>query len=548
MAKPVQAILGIDPSELRQWLGDGHEIALIDVRDGGPFSRSHLLLAANIPLAQIEVRAPALLPRRDVRLVLMDDGAGAAELAASLLRDHGYINVYVLRDGVAGWGRAGYELFSGTNVPSKAFGEFVEDQQDTPRIGPQELDSWLRAQEDVVVVDARPLEEYRMVSIPGAANCPGAELVLRLPALVKSPKTKIVVNCAGRTRSIIGSQSLRNAGLPNPIYALKNGTMGWELAGMTAARGRDNMVALPDEVGLAVAKRFAADVAAKFGVRSINSTELERFLAEWERTTYVFDVRLPDAFQAGHRPGSINAPGGQLVQATDTFAPVRNARIVLIDEHQVQSVMTAHWLGQMGWSEVFVLRDGLSGHLETGAVQVPMLGEDKLTVALMEATALRDALNSSAVEVIDVGESYWYRAAHVPGSWYAMRSQLAQALTRFETSRPLVFACSDGRVSRFAAEDAKRMGRIVVGVLRGGRAAWRAAGLPVEATDKTDTNRLLTATEDMWYPPWARSSNVEEAMQQYLTWEVNLLDQIAREPYFKLGPTAGQAHPTRATP
>jgi hypothetical protein len=31
------------------------------------------------------------------------------------------------------------------------------------------------------------------------------------------------VNCAGRTRSIIGTQSLINAGVPNPVTALRNG-------------------------------------------------------------------------------------------------------------------------------------------------------------------------------------------------------------------------------------------------------------------------------------------------------------------------------------
>jgi hypothetical protein len=37
----------------------------------------------------------------------------------------------------------------------------------------------------------------------------------------------------------------------------------------------------------------------------------------------------------------------------------------------------------------------------------------------------------------------------------------------------------------------------------------------------------------MWYPPWARGDDVEAAMRQYLTWEVDLLKQLEREPYLR---------------
>ena len=54
-------------------------------------------------------------------------------------------------------------------------------------------------------------------------------------------------------------------------------------------------------------------------------------------------------------PGAISAPGGQLVQATDQYVGTLGARIVLVDDDEVRAVMTASWLRQMGWHEVFVL-------------------------------------------------------------------------------------------------------------------------------------------------------------------------------------------------
>ena len=534
----------IDPAALRGRLGDGAEIALIDVRDGGPFAREHLLTASSVPLASIEVRAPALLPRRDVRIVAMDAVGGSdgdAERAARLLADHGYTDVSVLAGGLQAWRAAGYEVFSGTNVPSKAFGEHVEHAFDTPRIEPAELERWRAEGRDVVVFDARPLEEYRQVSIPGASDCPGAELVLRVPARVTSPGTIVVVNCAGRTRSILGAQSLRNAGLPNPVYALKNGTMGWHLAGLRTDRGRENLVEEPDAQGLAGARALAAGVARRWGVRFVDRDGLARMRAERARTTYVFDVRLPEAFAAGHLPGSVNAPGGQLVQATDTFAAVRHARIVLVDRHEVQAPMTAHWLAQMGWHDVHVLRGGLDGPLETGPAPVAALGEDAPDAPAIGVAALAEALAAGGTRVIDVGDSYGYRAARIPGSCYAMRSRLAAALAALPEHDPLVFCCNDGRLARFAARDALALGRTQVRWLEGGRAAWRAAGREFEPCGGDDDPLLLTGTDDMWYPPWAHRDDVEAAMRQYLTWEVDLLGQLAREPYLRFAAPTGQA-------
>ncbi|HTP91777.1 MAG TPA: rhodanese-like domain-containing protein, partial [Xanthobacteraceae bacterium] len=220
-------------------LGDGCELALVDVREELIFSQRHLLPARSIPLSRFELKFAQLVPRRGTRVVLCDDNDGLARRAAAILARNGYANVSILDGGVAGWEAAGFELFSGVNVPSKAFGEFVEHGSHTPSIAADELETLLRQRADLVVLDSRPFDEYSRVSIPTATNVPGAELVLRVRDLAPSPDTLVVVNCAGRTRSIIGAQSLINAGLPNKVVALRNGTMGWSLAGFGCESGKD---------------------------------------------------------------------------------------------------------------------------------------------------------------------------------------------------------------------------------------------------------------------------------------------------------------------
>src|SRR5437763_4297606 len=310
----------VTPAELRAMLTDGGEIALLDVREEGVFSEEgHPFFANSLPLSRLELLIRDLVPRQLARIVVYDGGdEGLAERAATKLALMGYRNLAIMAGGARGWAAAGYQLFTGVNVPSKAFGELVEHRCETPHIPAAELKRRLDAGEQVLIVDSRPIGEFRNMSIPGAFDCPGAELVYRVPDRVPSPDTLVVVNCAGRTRSIIGAQSLRNAGLPNPVMALENGTMGWELAGLELARGREDALPPPSPAGLGRARALADKVAERFAIRRIDDATLARFTAEVEqRTLYLFDVRSPEEYAAGHLAAARSAPGGQLVQATD---------------------------------------------------------------------------------------------------------------------------------------------------------------------------------------------------------------------------------------
>ena len=257
----------VSAAQVRAMLADGGELALLDVREEQVFSESHLLHARSAPLSRLELRAPLLVPRRAARIVLVDDGDGLGARAAQVLQRHGYTDLSVLEGGIRAWSEAGYVLFSGFNVPSKAFGELVEHAGATPNIDAAALKRMLDSGEDMVILDSRPFDEFSRMSIPKALNVPGAELVLRIADLAPSPRTTVIVNCAGRTRSIIGAQSLIDAGVPNKIVALKNGTMGWKLAGFTLDHGKDTRLPArsPSARALAWARTAAVKVAPRSG-------------------------------------------------------------------------------------------------------------------------------------------------------------------------------------------------------------------------------------------------------------------------------------------
>ena len=326
---------------------DGTELALLDAREPTEFTRRHLLYAANLPPTHVGLEASARIPRLGTPVVVCDDGGGEAAAVALELTVLGYTDTAVLEGGIDAWAAAGGELYSGINVPSKLFGELVEAHFGTPHVTATELAGWLADGRDVVVVDSRTRREFNRMSIPTGRSCPGGELVRRVHELVDDATT-VVVNCAGRTRSIMGAQSLRSAGMER-VVALKDGTMGWELAGLQLEHGCDELVPEPGAEGRLEALAAAAAVAEWCGVRTVDSDELSAWLAESDRTTYLIDVRTPEAYAAGHLAGALCAPGGQLVQASDEYLVTRGARVVLADHDGIGATMSASWLIQMGW-------------------------------------------------------------------------------------------------------------------------------------------------------------------------------------------------------
>ena len=528
------AVRTVSAATLKEWLLDGDELAVLDAREQGVYFDSHLFHAACMPLSTVELTMPRLVPRASTRIVWCDGGPDSTdpELAARAFTkatELGYTNCYLLQGGTDGWASNGGELYAGVNVPSKAFGEFVEHTYDTPRIPAAELKALIDANADMVILDSRPMGEFRRMSIPHGVDCPGAELVHRVKEVAPDPNTLVVVNCAGRTRSIIGAQSLLNAGLENRVVALENGTMGWELAGYQVARDHENHAPDPSDRSQVWSTAAAAAVGARFGVQKISVDQLAEWQLDGERTTYLLDVRTPEEFNEGHLDGSLSAPGGQLVQATDEYVSTHNARLVLVDDNGVRATMTASWLQQLGWPDAVVLAGGIAGHeLRTspGALQsVP-------AVPIVKVAELADRLKShpDTTTVLDLGSSLKYRKrGHIPGAWWGVRSRLQQARDVIGETEYLALTASDGRLAKLAVPEAAALWPDAeVVALAAGNKGWRHADYDMDP----GFDRATTDANDVWYKPYDHDDDdaVEQHMRDYLTWEIALVEQLDRDP------------------
>lgn len=512
----------ITATALKGMLHDGGELALLDVREAGQFGIDHMLHAVPCPYSTLEAQVHELVPRKNVRTVLVDEGDGVAGKAAARLTGLGYTDIAVLADGNPSWRKAGYESFEGVNVPSKAFGEIVEQVEGTPHITADELHEMIDRGENLIILDGRTPAEHNRMSIPGGISVPNAEMVLRVHDLAPDPDTTVVVNCAGRTRSIIGAQGLINAGIPNRVVALKAGTMGWTLAGHTLEHGSSRRY--PGSVSRAArasASAYGGKLLRECGISVIGADTLERWRADENRTLFFFDVRAEDEFLAGHPPGAIHAPGGQLVQATDRWCGVWGARIVLFDTPPgARGAVTAHWLRQMGWN-VHVMTgepDSATAEIPGGPVPAPSAVNTITTGELAKAIAADDAF------IIDAGHSMDYRAGHLPTAAWATRPRLERV--GIPPDRSVVVYSERETRARLVARDLIESGTGNVAVLSGGRSAWVAENRPLKASPGTPTDEEAI---DFLFWVSSRHQGDDAAALAYLAWEENLPAQIAAD-------------------
>jgi cystathionine beta-lyase len=518
----------ITPAQLQQWLFDGQEIALFDVREHGQYGEAHLFHGQNLPYSRLELDVRRLAPNPAVRLVIYDqDGTDLAIRVAARLQALGYSRVHRLQGGAEGWQAAGLQLFAGVHVPSKAFGELVEEVRHTPHISALELARWQARGEPLLLLDGRPFDEYRKMTIPGSLCCPNGELGYRLPALLSDDTTPIVVNCAGRTRSIIGAQTLIDLGVKNPVYALENGTQGWFLADLQLEHGSQRRY--PDSVpeqALGQSRSAAQALATRAGVETVSAEQVTHWAADTTRSLFLCDVRSAEEFAAGSLPGAQHTPGGQLIQATDLYIGVRQARVVLLDADGIRAPTVAAWLRQLG-HEAYVLADGINSGLNLSLIQ----DEPKAALASISPQALDDALKDAAVALIDLRPSPSFRKGHIAGSRWSIRPLFAAAVAA--ERRPLVLVADSPEVAQLAVLELPEAQRAQVRLLEGGVQGWEAAGLPLpDGAAKLADEQCI----DFLFFTHDRHSGNKDAARQYLAWEIGLLAQMTAQEVASLKP------------
>jgi rhodanese-related sulfurtransferase len=516
------------------------EWALFDVREAGEAHRGHLPDASFLPRRQIELRIAALVPRLDTPIVVYDDGGTdlRAARAVATLNRLGYAHARTLEGGTSAWVADGRRLGIGSNVRSKLFGETVHETRQVPRLKVQELKSWIDAGRPHTVCDIRSPEEYARAHIPGARGAFGTELAL-LAADLRDGGRPVVVHCSGRTRSIIACQSLRELGVPE-VYALENGTMGWQLAGYALEQTTGAGVLVPGEQSRAEGEAAAHRLGFSAGARPLPPGEFEAWMqsrSEGRANLYPIDVRQLNEYADGHVPGTLAVPGGLAIQRADEFVPVRAARIVFIDTIEARAWLAACWFRRMGYPNVHVLEGGIAERMRSGDVLAR--GSSRAAPAGW-AEAQRHARTMTPAQlqplaatcrIVNVDTSAQFAKARLPGSTWIPYGDFEDKVAemRADDRHRLVLTCRDGTLSTLAAANLARQHIDVpadvpadIRVLAGGVAAWAHAGNSVD----TGIDPAAQPAGDLVVQPYDAGP---EAMARYLAWEQQLTKEISND-------------------
>lgn len=508
----------ISAKALKSCLHDGSELALLDVREHGEYGEAHLFYAVHVPYSKLERETKRLVPNIQTRIVLVDEqDDGLSRRAASSLAEMGYANVSVLQGGQSAWQDSGYQVFAGVNVPSKAFGELAEHYYATPHISALELAALQGSDKAPIVLDGRPYVEYQKMNIPGAQCCPNGELALRIEAIVPDEDTPVVINCAGRTRSIIGAQTLINFGINNPVYALENGTQGWYLADLKLEHGSSHAWPPTQVEDIEHQRQKATKLAARYGVKTISADVLRQMVADNSRTTYLCDVRNPEEYQHEHLPGAISSPGGQLIQATDQYVAVRGARLVLWDGDGVRAPVVAHWLYQLGW-EVYILDYRVSPQSTSDMTKPNAERAYSRTQAFLTSNQLTAKLASAPV-LIDLRSSADYRKAHIKSSHWLSRRQISEFMALRDRDSHVILV---GDNEEDLANSAKELDSSTsVDLFLFDSNVLEEALIESTPDVPTDSERI-----DYLFFVHDRHDGNKAAARQYLAWELNLVEQL----------------------
>jgi rhodanese-related sulfurtransferase len=496
-------------------------LALFDVRDPMEADRDHIPGATPLPRRRLELRIGGLVRNRQTSIVVTDDNSGRAQLAANTLAQLGYTNVKWLEGGIAAWQAAGYRLATGNNVPSKLYGEVAYHEYAIADVEAEEFRQWQEEGRNIMLFDVRTPEEYVESCIPGSTSAPSFDIARHAGDLLKH-NGPVVVHCAGRTRSLIAAQTLRELGVQQAV-ALRNGTMGWLLAGVDVERGAKRALGTPSGTSAAHAQKASRALADATGIARIEPSTLAQWLQD-DDNLYVIDVRQRAEFSAAHIAGAEWVPGGQIIQRADDFIVVRNARIVLVDDDETRANLSAVWLRRMGFANASVLSGGMAAWQSagyataTGRTRERPAGWDVVShnVRVVSPEAAQSLIHTSGLLRIDVDTSVHYNAGHILGAHWIPRSWLERRIIDVvpDLGTPVLVSCGTGLQSVYAAYTLQELGYRTVYVLEGGTAAWQRAGHSLETAK-------LPPQDDILLPPYKRG---EQAMRDYLAWEIELAE------------------------
>ena len=519
--------LKITPETVRSWISDKEEVAFIDVREIGQHTNGHPFFSISIPYSLFEFNIKILVPNKQTRVILIDNNNGISDLVYNIAHQMGYSNISIIEGGVEEWVSAGYKLFDGINVPSKSFGELIEKYFHTPSITAKELAQKQKNNENYIVIDGRPFLEYNKMSIPKSICCPNAELFYRVSSHIKDMNTEIIINCAGRTRSIIGAQTLINFGIKNKVKALENGTQGWFLSELSLEHNKNKYLeVLPNDPEIQQLQKKVLKLINDLNIDLIDLKKAQQLITDKKKSTFIFDVTTSKTINI--TPGIImNVPGGQLIQATDKYIGVWKATVILVDDGDlIRAGTTSFWLKKMGY-EVYILKEGL---LKAQTLKFTKEIDHKLID--LDFINLEDLVKIKKQILYDIRSSKDFCKMRIKNSIWLNRAHLYRE--KIKTDDPIIIITDNLEKASLIVKDLKQKDKgAIIKVYKWNQNEITSYPSLIDVTIETLSKQNNI---DFNFHTHMRHDGNKEHAKQYLEWEINLVNKMDKQElsFFKL--------------
>ena len=323
-------------------------ISFLDIRERKQYVHGFAFGSVNCPFSKFKYLIKELVPDLNTNLILIGvKNNNQTNQIQKILTKFRYCRSYIIKGDYKNWKKHKFPLWAGEYTFSKAFGEWIEITSNIKNLYAKELNKIHKKNHNYLQIDARPKKEFEKFSLPQSVQCSGGEL----PCYINNKenlKKNYIVHCAGRTRSIIAYQTLKDFNFKNKKYVLNGGTQNWVLNGYdrkfkNKSKIKSTKINYKDDL------KLANSVAKKFNIPSTQ-------IVSKQANSYNFQINSEiKSFKKISGWKQVNAT--TLIQSTDKFISSTKTKVLIFSHIPSSAVFTVIWLRRMGYQAIWQKRN-----------------------------------------------------------------------------------------------------------------------------------------------------------------------------------------------
>jgi len=319
-------------------------ISFLDIRERKEYVHGFAFGSVNCPFSKFKYLIKELVPDVNTTLILIGiKNIYQKDKIQKILKKLKYDRSFILKGDYKIWKKQKFPLWAGEYTFSKAFGEWIEITSNIKNLYAKELYKIHKKNHNYLQIDARPKKEFEKFSLPQSVQCSGGEL----PCFINNKENlrkNFIVHCAGRTRSIIAYQTLKDFNFKNKKYVLNGGTQNWVLNGFdrkfkNQSKIKSTKINYKDDL------KLAHSIAKKFKIPSTQTMNKQT-------NSYNFQINS-EIKNFKKIPGWKQVDATTLIQSTDKFISSTNTRVLIFSNIPSSAVFAVIWLRRMGYQAIW---------------------------------------------------------------------------------------------------------------------------------------------------------------------------------------------------